>query len=126
MNRTKTSPPLGVAQLTLVEHSLCPLSTSVSLQPNLNHTTRFRYRDSEGRRRQGTAVTYTPRGFSLADEFHLWGMALTLRQPKPEIQFSATPHFILRELGSIDAGARRGGKNYRLFRESMERLAAAS
>ena len=127
MKRNKPPPPLGVAQLTLVEHSLCPLSTEVSLQPNLNHTTRFRYRDSDGRRRQGTAVTHMPRGFSLTDEFHLWGMlALTLRQPKPEAQYSATPHFILRELGSIDASARRGGKNYRLFRKSMERLAVAS
>lgn len=68
-----------------------------------------------------------PMGFSPVDEFHLWGMlALTLQQPKPEMHFSATPHFILRELGCINAASRRGGKNYRLFRESIDRIAVSS
>lgn len=70
---------------------------------------------------------HMPLGFSPIDEFHLWGMlALTMQQPKPETQFAATPHFILRELGCIDAASRRGGKNYRLFRESIDRIAVSS
>ena len=125
--KSPSPPPLGIAQLTLIEHSLCPLATSVSLQPGLVHTSRYRYRDSEGRRRRGTATMTMPNGFSPTDEFHIWGMlALTLQQPKPELHFAATPHFILRELGSIDTGSRRGGKNYRRFRESIDRISLAS
>lgn len=126
-DKSPSTPPLGIAQLTLIEHSLCPLATSVSLQPGLVHTSRFRYRDSEGRRRRGTATMTMPRGFSPVDEFHIWGMlALMLQQPEPELHFAATPHFILRELGSIDAGSRRGGRNYQMFRESVERIEVAS
>lgn len=72
-------------------------------------------------------MTTMPRGFSPVDELHIWGMlALTLQQPNPELQFAATPHFILRELGSIDPSGRRGGKSYRDFRKSIERIEVAS
>ena len=70
---------------------------------------------------------HMPLGFSPVDELHLWGMlALTLQQPNPEMHFAATPHFILRELGCIDSNTRRGGKNYRLFRDSIDRIAVTS
>ena len=37
-------------------------------------------------------------------------------QPQPTADFYATPYYCLRRLGSIDASATRGGKNYDLFR----------
>ena len=69
-------------------------------------------------------------GLSPGDEFYLWGLvALTLSQPQPSVEFYATPHYCLGELGVIDRKAGqggRGGKNYLLFREAIARLAAVT
>ena len=116
-----------MAQLTIVEHALCPLDTNESLRPDQSHTSQFHFQGRKGRRRTGTATTTLPLGLSPKDEFFLWGLlALTFQQPQPGIHFSATPHYCLRRLGVIDSGSNRGGKNYRLFRESLQRLAAVS
>jgi hypothetical protein len=50
-------------------------------------------------------------------------LALALAQPEPQIEFQATPHFCLRELGLISPDSK-GGKSYRLFRDALRRLAA--
>jgi len=61
----------------------------------------------------------------LQTQFYLWGLlALTFSQPQPDIEFHATPHYCLRQLGVIDQHARRGGRQYRQFAAALERLSA--
>lgn len=116
----------GIAQLTLVEHSLCPLHSSGIGEVSRTHVSRFAYRDPSGRKQTGTARVYCPKGLLPSDEFFLWGLlALTCSQPKLEPEFHATPHYCLRELGVIDTDSR-GGKNYQLFRQALARLAAVT
>ena len=118
----------GRAQLTLVEHALCPLDVSASLVRGLTHRAEFLYSDENRRRRTASAEVICPFGLSPADEFYLWGLlALSLSQPEPSVEFYATPHYCLSELGLIEAGqGGRGGKNYALFRRAIARLAAVT
>lgn len=120
----------GRAQLTLVEHALCPLDTGVSLNEGLTHRSEFFYQDSSRHQRKATARIICPLGLSPGDEFYLWGLvALTLSQRDPSIEFYATPHYCLGELGSIPrVGGKtaRGGKNYALFRQAITRLASVT
>jgi hypothetical protein len=120
----------GRAQLTLLEHALCPLDTSASLARGLIHRSEFFLVDETRRRRKASAEVICPFGLSPADEFYLWGLvALTLSQPEPTVEFYATPHYCLTELGVIDARAGqggRGGKNYALFRHAIARLAGVT
>jgi len=110
----------------LLEHSLCPLDTRVSLQTRLKHEARYWFTDASGKRRTANARMHLPLGLSASDEFYLWGLlALSLRQPEPDLHFAATPHYCLRQLGVIDSRSRRGGKHYELFRQALRRLAAA-
>ncbi len=112
----------GTAQLSLVEHALCPLDGRTSLRENYRYETEYRYADSDGFRQTAKVVVHSPAGLSATDEFYLWGlMALTFAQAEPRIEFQATPHFCLRRLGVISTDSK-GGKNYRLFRESLRRL----
>lgn len=118
---------LGIAQLTLVEHSLCQLDPGLSLKPKQRHESEFFYTDKTRRRRRGRVVIDCAKGLLANDEFFLWGLlALTLSQPNPDICFFATPHFCLRRLGLVDTKSNRGGKNYALFRAALERLAAVN
>jgi hypothetical protein len=120
----------GRAQLTLVEHALCPLDTAVSLSEGLTHNSEFFYVDPNRHQQKATAKVICPFGLSPADEFYLWGLvALTLSQPEPSIEFYATPYYCLSELGVIETKAgkeRRGGKDYALFREALARLATVT
>ena len=114
----------GRAQLTLVEHALCPLDTSASLARGLTHRSEFFYVDENRHRRKATAEVLCPFGLSPADEFYLWGLvALTLSQPEPAIEFYATPHYCLTELGVIPAGTGQGGGAGRTTRSSARRSA---
>ena len=45
---------------------------------------------------------------------------------EPSIEFSATPHYCLRQLGLIEDKYHRGGKTYELFRSAIERLSAVT
>lgn len=111
--------------MTLVEHALCPLDGRVSLAENLTHQSSFDFSDGRRRRRSGRVLVHCPRGLSAHDELFLWGLlALTLADPDSGGELCATRHYILRELGLIDAGSRRGGKQYDRFSESLRRLAA--
>ncbi|WP_145944464.1 hypothetical protein [Fuerstiella marisgermanici] len=127
-NRRQTaSSSAGLAQLSLLEHSLCPLDTKTSLTEGLAHEACYRYTTAAGQRCTATAKLHLPLGLSPADEFTLWGLlALTLRQSQPDPHFAATPHYCLRQLGVIDARGRRGGKNYQLFRQTLRRLSSVS
>ena len=121
----KKRPPNGhgVGQLTLAEHSLCPLDARASLQPGLLHRTSFHYSDERRRRKTAHVEVSCPQGLSAHDEFYLWGLlALTLSQPQPEPEFHATPHYCLRQLGLVDANVRRGGRQYQQFAAAIERL----
>ena len=120
----------GRAQLTLVEHALCPLDTDVALAEGLTHRSEFFFLDANRHQRKATAKVVCPFGLSPGDEFYLWGLvALTLSQGEPSVEFYATPHYCLSQLGIIPkskAKGSRGGKNYALFRQAITRLAAVT
>ncbi|MBC7820422.1 MAG: hypothetical protein IAG10_26355 [Planctomycetaceae bacterium] len=61
----------GIAQLTLVEHSLCPLHSSGIGEVSRTHVSQFSYRDPSGRKQTGTARVYCPKGLLPSDEFFL-------------------------------------------------------
>jgi hypothetical protein len=115
----------GHGQLTLVEHALCPLDPEASLTENLIHTAEYHFTDSSRHQQTARARVFCPLGLSASDELFLWGLlSLTLSQPEPEIELHATPHYCLRQLGLIDQHARRGGRQYQQFADSLARLGA--
>ena len=115
----------GHGQLTLVEHALCPLDPETSLSENLIHTTEYHYTDSSRHQQTARARVFSPLGLSAHDELFLWGLlSVTLSQPDVESELHATPHYFLRQLGLIDQHARRGGRQYQQFSDSLARLAA--
>lgn len=125
MTRTTstTAQPTGITQLSLVEHALCPIDPRQSLGGSCVHEAAYRYTDSSGDRQTARARVVSLEGLSPTDEFYLWGLlALTFAQQQVGPDFYATPHYCLRELGVIDSESK-GGKSYRLFRESLGRLA---
>lgn len=114
----------GRAQLSLVEHALCPLDPSAGLRDHLVHETTYGYTDRNRHIKLAHVRVICPSGLSPADEFVLWGLlALTFAQPTPSFEFHATPHYCLRQLGLIDRNGPKGGKDYRQFRETVKRLA---
>src|ERR1051325_9790229 len=113
----------GMGQLSLVEHSLCPLDTGASLVANLVHQSYYFFTDKNKHLRKATARIVSPSGLSATDEFYLWGLlALTFAQPEPGASLDASPHYCLRQLGVIDQHASRGGEQYRQFEKAIERL----
>ncbi|HUG70316.1 MAG TPA: hypothetical protein VMM76_21375 [Pirellulaceae bacterium] len=115
----------GHGQLTLVEHSLCPLDPETSLTENLVHSAKYHFTDGSRHLQTAHARVFCPMGLSANDEFFLWGLlSITLSQPQSESEFYATPHYCLRQLGLIDQHARRGGRQYQQFSDSLARLAA--
>jgi len=119
----RPSNTVGVGQLTLVEHALCPLDPKISLVENLVHDAEFPFTNRESRRCHGKARVICPAGLSATDEFYLWGLlAITLSQPELCPHLRATPHYCLRRLHVIDQHARRGGRQYRQFMHAIERL----
>lgn len=125
---------VGLGQLTLVEHALCPLDTGRSLRDNLVFETGYFYSDRNRHRRKASVRVTCPGGLSPADEFYLWGLlALTFadqaaggRNAPADTEFHATPHFCLRRLGLIDPHANRGGRQYHQFAAALDRLAQVS
>ena len=116
---------VGVGQLSLVEHALCPLETKRGA--NLVHRVGYRFTDSQRRRQTAHVRVFAPLGLFPGDELYLWGLlALTLTQQEADGSLDATPHWCLRQLGLIDAGSRRGGRQYQQFAAALERLSAVS
>ena len=116
---------MGFGQLSLAEHSLCPLDSRSSLVRNLVHETEFRYSDSRRKRRTAQVRVSCPNGLSASDEFYLWGLlALTMSQPGDRADLVATPHWCLKQLGVVNSGSGRGTEHYRLFRDALRRLSA--
>lgn len=124
----------GLAQLTLVEHAICPLDDTRSLVENLMHRTGFYFTDRNGHSTFANVTISAAHGLSAHDEYYLWGLlALTFAQPDPGIEFWATPHYCLRQLGCLGKSTNpqpgkgrlsKGGVNYAQFRASIKRLAA--
>lgn len=116
-----------MGELSLVEHALCPLDSRQSLKENLLHYNEYFYTDRNRHQRKAMAKISAPLGLSSKDEFYLWGLlSLTCSQPKPDSELYATPHYCLRQLGVIDQGAKRGGRQYQRFTKAVERLAMVS
>lgn len=112
---------VGVGQLSLVEHSLCPLDRTT--KNNLIHAVEYHYSDALRRRQTAKVRVYAPLGLSPTDELYLWGLlALTLGQHESDGTLTATPHWCLTQLGLIDAGTRRGGRQYQEFSAALQRL----
>lgn len=113
---------LGLAQLSLVEHALCPLDRNVSLKEGSQYRTGFFYGKAAERAFAHVTVT-AAQGLSPNDEFFLWGLlALTLREDNSSFEFWATPYYCLRQLGYADSYASQGGSQYQLFADSVRRL----
>lgn len=116
-----------MGELSLVEHALCPLDSRRSLQENLLHFNEYFYTSRNRHQRKAKAKITAPMGLSSKDELYLWGLlSLTCSQPKPDSELYATPHYCLRQLGIIDQGSKRGGRQYQRFMEAIERLALVS
>ena len=117
----------GFGQLSLVEHSLCPLDRQSSLVENLVHQAEYRFSDANRKRRTAKARVFCPLGLSARDEIYLWGLlALTLSQLDDRSDLIATPHWCLKQLGVVNSRSGRGGEQYRLFRDALRRLSVTS
>ena len=122
-----TAASIGRAQLSLVEHALCPIDASATFAGPLIYESRYWFSDKNRHRKEARVRITCPDGLSPTDEFYLWGLlSLTFAQTQPTADFYATPYYCLRRLGSIDAAANRGGKNYDLFRSTIGRLSTVS
>ena len=118
---------LGRAQLSLVEHALCPLDASAALAGPYIHESRYWYTDVNRHRKEARARIACPEGLSPTDEFYLWGLlSLTFSQRQPSPHFYATPYYCLRHLECIDPEVNSGGKNYVHFRHAVSRLSTVS
>ena len=117
----------GVGQLSLVEHALCPLDSRKSLEVGQVFKTGFFYTNGKRQRKRSNVEIFTPLGLSAVDEFNLWGMlALTLANKESDGNLFATRYYILSQLGIIDGGGRRGGRQYAELTASLERLSAVT
>lgn len=117
----------GIGQLSLVEHALCPLDARRGMVANFVHAGRYRFSDAGGRRRTAQVRVFCPLGLSPGDELYLWGLlALTLAQTDAVGELRATPHWCLRRLGIVDAGGRRGGRQYVQFAAALRRLSTVT
>ena len=116
----------GIGQLSLVEHALCPLDSRKSLEVGQVFKTGYFYNQTQQRKRANVEV-FCPLGLSAVDEFNLWGMlALTLANKESDGNLFATRYYILSQLGVIDSGGRRGGRQYAELTASLERLSAVT
>jgi hypothetical protein len=121
--RFRVAADVGLAQLTLVEHALCPLDRSEALRAGSLHEVHYTFTDRHRNRKTATAHVACPFGLSPNDELYLYGLlALTFAQPEPSFDFYATPDWCLRQLG-ITATGNEQGKRYATFRGAVRRLA---
>ena len=116
---------IGVGQLSLVEHSLCPLAESNT--ENLVHAVEYHYSNAKRVRKSAKVRIFAPLGLSPNDELYLWGLLnLTLAQPIVDGSLTATPHWCLKQMGVIDSASRRGGRQYQQFAQALERLSVVN
>lgn len=114
----------GLAQLSVVEHALCPLDDRLSLVKPLVFDTGYFRTNANGHAKFIPVQIRAQEGLSANDEFYLWGLlALAFKEKQPSLEFWATPHFCLRRLGCLPS---KGGANYAQFREALRRLAGTT
>jgi len=113
----------GIAQHSLVEHALCSVDRKTSLVDGYLHETGYFFQDKNRNLKKANVRVACPFGLSPNDELFLWGLLhLVFAQNDPTPEFSATPHFCLRQLGIVDAKSNQG-KRYDVFRQAIHRLA---
>ena len=102
---------------------LCPLDTRKSLTHGFSFKTAFSFTDNNRNRKKAHVDVSSVHGLSASDELYLWGLlGLALSQPEPSPDFHATPYWCLKQLGIVN-GSKKGSEEFRLFRESLKRLA---
>lgn len=108
----------AAAQLTLVEHSLCPLKPPAG---EFTHQSEyFFYRD--GKKQLGRAHVHCPMGLYPDDERYLRKLlALALRQDAPEVNFYAGVRYLLRGVGLTQSG-----RNSKHLWNVLQRLATVT
>ena len=103
------------------------LDARTSLTLNQVFETGYFYSNQKRQRKRAKVEVFCPLGLSPLDEFNLWGMlALTLANKESEGALFATRYYILSQLGVIDSGGRRGGRQYTELTASLERLSAVT
>lgn len=108
----------GIAQLSLLETALWPLSGKLASSV---FETSYSYMTAGGSMRADVKVR-SPLGLQTIDEFVLWGLlGATLSRPNADAMLLATPYWMLKHLG-LDTG----GSQYAMLRESLVRLTTAS
>ena len=108
----------GIAQLSLLETALWPLSGKLTSSV---FETSYSYMTASGQMRAEVKVRSTL-GLQNIDEFVLWGLlGATLSRPNADGVLLATPYWMLKHLG-LDTG----GSQYAMLRESLVRLTAVS
>lgn len=118
----RVQPGDGLANLSLIEHALCPLDQRVEHQQGLSFETQYYYTDRHRNRRLAKVRILSAAGLTPSDEMLLWGLlAMTFGQAEVSSELYATPHYILKQLGQLD-----GGKQYETFREMLKRLSAVN
>ena len=104
----------GISQMTLVEHSLCPL------QPPSGpfvHTPRFEFFEGK-RKRSATATIDCRRGLRPEDDAYLWALlANALREPEPQLVTYVGVRYLLRSVGLSSSG-----RSTELLRQILFRL----
>ena len=122
-SRPRNSLGSGRAQLSLVEHALCPLDAAASFRTGGIHIVHYAFSDAQRVRKTANATVACPFGLSANDELYLYGLlALTFAQPEPSADFYATPHYCLRRLGIVNPHTEAGNR-YAVFRAAIRRLA---
>ena len=115
---TRTDVPFnGVAQLSLVEHALSPLSFETRSERFLHRVSYPVY--ARGKRPVTANVMVScPFGLAPSDELLLWGLlSLTLSDDKPSTTFYATRNYVLEQLGLPT-----GGSYYGVFDAACRRM----
>lgn len=108
----------GIAQLSLLETALWPLSGKLVSSV---FETSYSYMTPRGAMRADVKVR-SSMGLQNIDELVLWGLlGATLSRPDTDAMLLATPYWMLKHLG-LDTG----GSQYAMLRESLVRLAVAS
>jgi len=116
----------GIAQLSVVEHALCPLDPTKSNVRGMYFDTGYFRTDKHGNSKFIPVEMTAGHGLVSDDEFYIWGMLqLAFAQPEPNFQFRATPYYCLRQLGLIDT-KNKGGSAFQHFRDVLKRVGSLS
>ncbi len=124
--KTSTAFSRGLAQHSLVEHSLCLLNSRRSLTPGAKHVVSYDFTDKNRNRKTATATISAANGLNANDEMLLNGLlSLTFSQPDASLDFYATPYWCMKQLGIVDKD-RTQGYRFTQFKDALHRLAGVT